>query len=265
MIDLTVDNLRFLDSNRGSTGTKFINVLQGEDEAEEDYWYSKVRDFPSEGWAYGSEVGTGGLYRVLKRTLRLRDDGVLGGHQHAWLHILGLSQLRWAVVLTAIQQGVEKTVGAPLTVSFDSSTPFLSAGQFQKFASPPRLTQDLGSWTIQYRPFPVGYESANFKKDEPFPSGSPLSGLLTVGDMNPKTSPYAASTFGPLSTHILCNHNAYVTIRAIRDANTLAFELNTAPQAISDAVGVIRDIFDKEEWNSMLDEKRAVFERALDK
>jgi hypothetical protein len=226
--------------------------LQGRNESEEDYWYGRVRDFDFEGWALGGSIGPNlSIRRVLRRLLIMRDDGMLGGRRR-WLHILGISQLGWSIALTAMQRAVQGNVGCPFTVSFDSSTPLLWAGKFQCYPKPPKLTDDIRTWRFSQAPFPVGYAAATKKAGEQFPAGSPLSSLLTVGDMNPETSPYAGQTFNPFSNIALASHNLYVFIRAFIDANKAAFGGRAVPPAIGDIRDIICELFVREDWSGFL-------------
>jgi hypothetical protein len=266
LTDLTVDNLKYIDKHRGLVGNcKFLNVLQGNTEAEESFWYRQVRDFEFEGWALGGMVSwKGGLPRVLKRLLLLRDDGMLGGRRK-WLHLLGCSQLIWSVALTAAQRSIQVNTSSEFTISFDTSTPFLWAGKFQQYPKPPQLTKDIRTWRFSNLKFPVGYAAATTNAKKPFPVGSSLSDLLTLGDMNPNKSKYAAQTFGTFSAHALANHNVYVYLRAIIDANKKVFTDKVAPQAIADMIGLIDELFSCEKWNSLLKRKEAKLETALQK
>jgi hypothetical protein len=253
LADLTVDNLRYFANNRGRFGScDFLNVLHGGTEDEENYWYQRVREFDFEGWAIGGSVGAGlDLPLVLRRLLLLRDDKMLGGSKR-WLHILGMSQLKWAVVLTAIQRAVQKVTGGEFGVSFDTSTPMLSAGRFQRLACPPTLTNEICTWAIRYEPFPTGYLPATKNAQQAFPPGSPLSSLLTLGDMNPKKSPYAAQTFDEFSFIALANHNTFVLLSALIEANKAAFGPGPNPQVLAELLGTIGDLFASEQWSSLL-------------
>jgi len=211
LTELTVENLRYISDRRGVVGkSKFLNVIQGNNDEEEQYWYEKVRDFDFEGWAIGSKVNwRGALVPMLKRLLLMRDERMLEGGKQ-WLHILGLSQLTWAVALTAIQRGIQQTTGNGFTVSFDSSTPLLWAGKYETYPLPPRLTKDIRSWRFTSRSIPVGYAAATTNAHMRMPAGSPLSALLTLGDINPEKSPYAGRTISDFGSHAFRNHNAYV-------------------------------------------------------
>ena len=254
LTELTVDNLRYISDRRGVVGkSKFPNVIQGNNDEEEQYWYEKVRDFDFEGWAIGSKVNwRGALVPILKRLLLMRDERMLEGGKQ-WLHILGLSQLTWAVALTAIQRGIQHSGGNGFTVSFDSSTPLLWAGKYETYPLPPRLTKDIRSWRFTSRPIPVGYSAATTNAHMRLPAGSPLSALLTLGDINPEKSPYAGRTISDFGSQAFRNHNAYVFIRAFIDANHSAFEREDAPQCIADMVGLIGELFAIETWSTFLD------------
>ena len=263
LTDITIENLRYIETHRGVVGNcKFLNVLQGNSEAEEAYWYKRVREFDFEGWALGGMVSwRGGLPRVLRRVLLLRDDGMLGDARQ-WMHFLGVSQLIWAVALTAVQRGVQKSTGSTFTISFDTSTPFLWAGKFQQYPKPPRLTKNVKTWKFSSVKFPVGYAAATKNANAAFPFGSPLSDVLSLGDMNPNKSPYASQTFSTFSGHALGNHNAYVYLRAFSEANKKGFDSRTAPQAISDLIGFIEDLFLTENWSGLLKKRSKTLEAA---
>jgi hypothetical protein len=263
LTDLTVENLRFISDRRGLVGScQFLNVIQGNDQDQEDYWYQRVRDFDFEGWAFGTKVNWGRVAPMLKRVLIMRDDGMLEGRKQR-AHILGLSQLIWAVALTAIQRGIRQSAGSGFTVSYDSSTPFLWAGKFQTYPVPPRLTKDIRTWHFTSRPIPVGYAAATRNAAEPIPAGSPLSGLLTLGDINPDKSPYAARTISEFGSHAFGNHNTYVFIRAFIEANDVVFRRREAPQAIDDMVGVIEEAFVTESWSTFLAREQTTMSVAL--
>jgi hypothetical protein len=148
-------------------------------------------------------------------------------------------------------------------VSFDSSTPLRWAGQYQTYAATPNLTEELASWKISNVPFPVGFAAATSRANEPFPDGSPLSTLLTLGDMNPDQSPYSSQTFDAFSSAALSNHNLYVMLRAIINANDISFNRGNAPQEIADMVGAIQDLFMCESWADKLSAVTAISEKAL--
>jgi hypothetical protein len=264
LTDLTVENLSYFDKHRGVVGNcKFLNVLHGRDEDEEAYWYRRVRDFEFEGWALGGSDGRSfSIKRVLRTILMLRDDGMLGDRRE-WLHVLGISQLTWSVALTAMQRGIQASIGSPFNISFDTSTPFLWAGKYQKYLVAPTLTRNIKTWAWSDLPFPVGYLAATRDARLPFPAGSPLSDLLKLGDVNRNVDPLAPNTFNSLSTTVLSNHNLYVFLLGFIDANEKTFRDNAAPQAIADMVGVIEKLFASESWSDKLDGHSARLEATV--
>jgi hypothetical protein len=244
LTEMTVENLRYISNHRYAIGScEFMNVLQGNNIEEEDYWYEKVKDFEFEGWAIGGSVGPGlDLCRVIRRVLILRDDGMLGGRRR-WFHILGIAQLPQAVIFTAIQRAVQACTGSPeFTVTFDAATPLQQAQAYRNYVVPPLLLHDIETWIFQTAKFPEN-------PAKPFPKGSPLSGQLTVADMNKKRG---SETFDMFSRMALTSHNIYVHIRGFIGANKIAFVKQRAPPELDDIIGAIGDLFAAECWSSML-------------
>jgi len=128
LIELSVENLRYFADKRGAaTGAraKYLNVLQDAGGGTGEAWYAAVKDFDFEGWAFGGDTKSG-LEPILKWVRILRDDKKLDRAE--WLHILMASPPRHAVYLTAIQRILRKQLGSDITISYDSSSPFQSAG-----------------------------------------------------------------------------------------------------------------------------------------
>lgn len=258
LTDLTVENLQYFADHRGRYGQcEFLNVLHGTTDEEEEYWFRRVGDFDFEGWAIGGSVaGALDMRRLLRRILLLRDQGMLGGRKRR-LHVLGMSQITWAVALTAIQRAVQRTAGHRFTVSFDTSTPMITAGRHQRIARRPQFTNDIRTWAIPSEEFPNGHAAAVRDADMPFPPGSPLSSVLTLGDMNPNRSPYAAQTFDRFSFNALANHNTFVHACAAIEANRIAFGWGRGvPGPLSDVFGLIDQLFRCEAWDRLLTDSR---------
>jgi hypothetical protein len=107
LIDLSVDNLKYIKVNTNGD-TKWLNVLQGTEENDSKLWWDAVKRYRMGGWALAGGVGwRGGLENVLYYTLLMRDDNAFARGQD-WLHVLGVSQPTWAVLLTAIQRAIRK-------------------------------------------------------------------------------------------------------------------------------------------------------------
>jgi hypothetical protein len=185
------------------------------------------------------------------------------GAGRKWLHVLGLSKLVWAVALTAIQRGIQQSCAEPFTVSFDSATPLLWAGKYQKYAVPPRLTENIDTWRMASLPFPVGFAAATSRASDPFPKGSPLSARLTLGDVNTKTDPYSEQTLSTFGLQALSNHNLYVFLRATIDANHNALTSGQAPEQILAMTGAIAELLSCEAWADKLFDITPILREAL--
>lgn len=253
LTDLTVENLQYFADHRGEYDhCNFLNVLQGRTEAEEDYWYGRVRDFDFEGWAIGGSVaGELDLGRVLKRLLVLRDEKLLGGRRD-WLHFLGLGQLNWAVALTAIRRAIRGNVGGAFGISFDTASPTMAARVYQNVYGTPTLTAHVKSWKVTTARFPTSYAAAVRDAADPFPPGSPLSSVVTLGDMNPHKGKYTVRRFDDFSHNALTSHKTYVLLAAVRAANHAAFGRGPLPQVLADMIGLVGDLFEREEWRGLL-------------
>jgi hypothetical protein len=102
LTDMTVDNLHFIDRYRKNQ-TKWLNVLQGPDTAGVVDWWNAVKWFDCEGYALGGCAGyRGGLKSVLATVLMLRDDNAFRAGRD-WIHALGVSTAKWAVVLAPVE------------------------------------------------------------------------------------------------------------------------------------------------------------------
>ena len=269
LTELSVENLKFISDNRGVYGNcKFLNVLQGGTEAEEEHWFQAVKGFQFEGWSFAGGVGRmGGIYRILRRMLLLRDLKLLDA-PNDWLHILMLSKMRMTPLMTAIQYAVRDTINPNFTVSYDSSSPYQTSGKGAKYAT----VRSFGpkwkdGWCVSPKKFPTGFDFANFKKriplNQPFKEhlpvalDSPIAGLLSVQDINFKKGEMAPNTLDAFADEVLINHNVYTYVLANILANEAVFGPKpTAPQQMMDAVGIINELFKVEDWASLLQLKK---------
>lgn len=271
LIDLSVENLQFIQKHRGEFGAcKYLNVLQGKTEQDEEDWFNAVKPYKFEGWSLAGGVGqSGGIYRILRRILLLRDMNLLG-RGYDWIHILRLSRIRWAPLITAIQRGLRKGVNESITISFDSSSPYRMGGVAAKYAVMNSFGKSLNTdWSIKSYKFPIGYGFANITKRMPLSRihkgyldaalDSPIAKLFSVQDMNIKKGEMDIRTIDTFADEVLLNHNVYVYCLAHILANEAVFDDKpTAPQRMIDAVGIVDELFKVEDWHSLLDLKRNV-------
>ena len=156
-VDATKYNNEYFIKHRNGN-CKFLNVLQGENHAQADDWYDKMKHFCDpkvygdkafNGWAMGGQ-NMCDVHLVLKRLVALRFDGLLEqGHQD-WMHFLGTSKLEWALLLTDIQRAVRKYHNPNFTISFDCASPFLATANGQIYVQ--TETPDREKWLYRMLP-----------------------------------------------------------------------------------------------------------------
>lgn len=276
LIDMSVENLEYLQDVRDEqTGAKYLNVLQGFSPvagdvtgslASEERWFDAVKRFELQGWSLGGDVGwRGGIYRVLRRILMLRDAGLLASPRD-WIHVLGVSTMTWAVYFSAIQRGIRSNVNENMTVSFDSASPYITAGRYQQYAVAPTISDDIDDWVLRTQKLPMGYVVANSAESMPFPEFSPLAAKLTLNDFNPRSGDFASKTTDDLSDELLCNHNVYVYLKAFIGANEAVFTgRGEAPTQLIEAAKFIEKLFSLKEWEGELDARKESLQAILDR
>ena len=129
-VEGTQQNNEYFIKNRNGN-CKFLNVLQGENFAQADDWYSQMKQFSDpkvypdahfNGWAMGGQNMCDHIL-VSKRVVELRYDGLLEKGKQDFMHFLGTSKLEWALVLTDIQRAIRKHHNENFTVTFDCASP----------------------------------------------------------------------------------------------------------------------------------------------
>ncbi len=262
LIALTVANLELISKRRDrQSRCKFLNVLQaystdgsvGGSLASEERWFAAVKDYDFEGWALGGEVGwRGGISRVLRRLLILRDQGLLDAPR-SWCHVLGVSTTEWAVCLTAMQRAIRASTNPDFTISFDSASPYLTGGRYNHYAIPPAFGTDMDGWLIRSARLPTGFAVANAVAPQQFPASSPIADLFTLQDLNPRKDSFERKTMDTLGDQVLINHNVYVYVKAMIEANEAVFVKGIAPKPIMDAISMIEDVCGARDWKTVLD------------
>jgi len=258
LIKLTVENLEYIKRNQKGN-TRWLNVLQGETSKDTKQWWNAVKKYRFGGWALGGNVGVaGGLERMLECVLTMRDDNGFDKGLD-WMHILGLSQPAWAVVLTAMQRSIRNHCKNPnMRISYDSASPFQAGGKFQNVVRYPKFNKDMKSWAMTMHEAPVnpiyaGVNGENFH----FPFPSPLGDKITLNHLVARGGEFQNKPFDTVSIAMLTNHNVWVYVRSFLEANELAFmhrsESDKAvPQKLLDACAFIEDIFGQNVWKSKI-------------
>jgi hypothetical protein len=238
------NNEYFIQHRRGikQGGTKFLNVLQGDNHTSAETWYQTMKhycdpkQYPEkhfDGWAMGGQ-NMCDVHLILKRLISLKYDGLLQEGVHDWMHFLGTSKLEWALLLTVIQQTVRKYVNPVFTISFDCASPFLATANGQAYHE--NVFPQCGKWG--YRMAPSADDKKYATDTRKWSTGiladnihtywqeSPVSDLLTMrdicyykpGDLN-KNGKEGRTSWDSFSYALLMGHNVWMHITAVQEAN----------------------------------------------
>jgi hypothetical protein len=235
-----INNDYFVNNRNGNC--KFLNVLQGENHADAEDWYQRMKHYcdPKQygdrafnGWGMGGQ-NMCDVHLVLKRLVALRFDGLLEkGHQD-WMHFLGTSKLEWATLLTDIQRAVRKYHNPNFTISFDCASPFLATANGQIYIQ--TETEDRKKWV--YRMVPSAddkkyaldtrlfkdavIQDGLFKNFEssPIMDGVEIKDICIYkpGDLN-KIGKEGKTSWDSFSYAIMMGHNVWMHINAVQEAN----------------------------------------------
>ena len=270
LIELSIGNLDYIKRNaRGKT--KWLNVLQGTTPKDSKQWWDAVKGYRMGGWALAGNVGwRGGLENVLYYVLTMRDDNAFDKGQD-WMHVLGVSQPTWAVLLTAIQRGIRQHCSNDeFRISYDSASPFQAGGRYQKVVRYPKFTKELASWAMTMHEAPVNPIYAGTGSEYHFPYSSPVGDLLTLNHLNIRGGEFQRGAFDTVSNHLLTNHNLWVYVRSFLEANELTFMLaseadKAVPQKLIDMCAFIEDILGEERWQAKLKKAKPLLEDVFSK
>lgn len=259
--ELTVGNLRFIDNHRKGR-TKWLNVIQGLDQPTTEQWWNSVKWFECGGYAIAGSAGvTGGLHQLLTTVLMMRDDKAFRKGQ--WIHVLGVSTTRWAILLSAIQQQLQKHENPILRISYDSSSASRSGGVSQEITTPPMFDQHPSSWSFGSVDAPQGQKYVGSTKPINLPS--PLGQILTEGDLNIVEDEFQSGKFDTVSNLFLVNHNLYVYLKAFENANRIAFETDRQqmPDSWRSCLEFIERVFCAKDWRDELDENKPLLDAVV--
>jgi len=235
-----INNDYFINNRNGNC--KFLNVLQGENHADAEDWYQRMKHYcdPKQygdrafnGWGMGGQ-NMCDVHLVLKRLVALRFDGLLEkGHQD-WMHFLGTSKLEWATLLTDIQRAVRKYHNPNFTISFDCASPFLATANGQIYIQ--TETEDRKKWVYRMVPSADDKKYAldtRLFKDVVIQDGlfknfesSPIMDAVEIkdiciykpGDLN-KIGKEGKTSWDSFSYAIMMGHNVWMHINAVQEAN----------------------------------------------
>jgi len=235
-----INNDWFIRNRNGNC--KFLNVLQGENHADAEDWYQRMKkysdpkQYPNEhfnGWSMGGQ-NMCDVHLVLKRLIALRYDGLLEKGVQDFMHFLGTSKLEWATLLTDIQRAVRKHHNENYTITFDCASPFLATANGQIYIQ--NETEDRSKWTYRMVPSVDNKKYATdqrlfrdavisdgiFKnfEDSPITAELKVSDVCTYapGDLN-KIGKEGKTSWDSFSYAIQMGHNVWSHINAVQEAN----------------------------------------------
>ena len=235
-----INNDWFIRNRNGNC--KFLNVLQGENHADAEDWYQRMKkysdpkQYPNEhfnGWSMGGQ-NMCDVHLVLKRLIALRYDGLLEKGVQDFMHFLGTSKLEWATLLTDIQRSVRKHHNENYTITFDCASPFLATANGQIYIQ--NETADRSKWTYRMVPSVDNKKYATDNRlfrDAVISDGifknfedSPITAELKVsdvcvyapGDLN-KIGKEGKTSWDSFSYAIQMGHNVWSHINAVQEAN----------------------------------------------
>ncbi len=235
-----INNDWFIKNRNGNC--KFLNVLQGENHADAEDWYQRMKQYcdpkqyPNEhfnGWSMGGQ-NMCDLHLALKRIVALRFDGLLEKGVQDFMHFLGTSKLEWACILTDIQRAVRKYHNPNFTITFDCASPFLATANGQIYIQ--NETEDRSKWTYRMVPSVDNKKYATDSRlfrDAVLNDGifsnfenSPVTEQLKVsdvcvyapGDLN-KIGKEGKTSWDSFSYAIQMGHNVWSHINAVQEAN----------------------------------------------
>lgn len=264
IMDCTERNLRFTAERRGvlpGARAKFLNIMHDVDTLQlgkptvgEDWYERLIRPFQFEGVAFGGMSAQTAL-SMLYWLRRMADDGYLANYE--WIHYLGLSEVRWTPVLTAIQRTLRKQLKNGITVSCDSSSPFQTGGIYSELYKMPKYSNDEKSWTISTEKIEQDLKYAQQNTLYPFPHAySPLAKYVTLNDFHQKSGVTKERFASTVSYNLAINHNVYTQLKAIEEANRLVFDEpnngELVPAYLLDLVDVAEKIFTVENWQTVM-------------
>ncbi len=260
LLDMTLNNLQYIDVRRQGH-TKWLNVVQGIDNAATEQWWDAIKKYRWGGWALAGGAGSkGGLAQLLHAVLLMRDDAAFVEGLD-WVHTLGVSELRWAIALTAIQRNLRKA-NPKLTMSFDTSSVFQQGMRRENAYISPVLTANANTWVLPSESSPQSYKRIG--SNDPFPFSSAIGDKMTIGHLNVQDwDAFDKRQYDNVSLLLLSNHNIWVTLDAVQRANESAFGNNRhecTPQLFLDCVDLIDEAFAVNDWRGFIEKHKSTFD-----
>jgi hypothetical protein len=252
LLRMTLRNLdRIVASDFSSV--KWLNVIQGTTLDNSLNWYHSVKKYPFSGWSLaGAASWRGGLVNFLHLLLTMRDDGAFTEGRD-WIHMLGVSQPIWDVIFTRCQMHLREQ-NPKIQISYDSASPFITAGVFNQVGNMPKLGKDLKQWYVQFDKFDGVRSYADPTRNAAFmPNTSPISQHIYMHHLVIKDDDFESNRIDDISNQLLINHNIWIYLDAGRRANDIARNsFNDLPKLLANALTAIDQAFTSDDWKSFL-------------
>lgn len=240
----TLKNLDYFQRHRNpDSGTKFLNVLQGENIQEADKWFEAVKGYEFEGWAFA------GLHRftlrnLCKRVIQMADQNLI--QDRDWIHILGTNRITQVLGFTSLQRAINKHLNPRLRISYDTSAPFVLIGRYRNVYSLPALNHQQA--VLQSSIAPDGFEYVG--SDTPFPWPSPIGNRLVCGDLCVKSATFERTFWDSLSLAMMVNHNYSSLLTALAQAHRVLdmeppFARRYIPSLLREQVDIVDYVIQK--------------------
>lgn len=220
-LEFTDFNVEWFKRNR-KWQTKYLNVMQGRNWAEAEYWYEHMKHHDLDGFAFGGSAKND-INIVLRTLIKMRDDKQLERGKRDVLHYLGISRLEWAMAYTAIKRALREHVNSDIDVMFDCASPFLATANGSMYTQHVHKSDRFGY--VMDKAFD---NKALSGSTLPFPFGSPIAERLTLGDvchyapgMLNKVGKEGKTSWDSFSYFLLMSHNVYQHIESVQRANAL--------------------------------------------
>jgi hypothetical protein len=220
-LEFTDFNVEWFKRNR-KFQTKYLNVMQGRNWSEAEYWYETMKKHDLEGFAFGGSAKND-INIVLRTLIKMRDDKQLEQGKRDVLHYLGISRLEWAMAYTAIKRNLRETVNPDIEVMFDCASPFLATANGTLYTQ--HIHKNDRFMYVMEKAMDDKRLSGSKK---PFPWGSPIGERLKLGDichygpgMLNKVGKEGKTSWDSFSYMLLMSHNVYQHIESVQRANAL--------------------------------------------
>ena len=261
LLAMTLENLELIELER-SGRTTWLNVIQGTSPENTLTWWNAVKHYRLGGWAMAGSAGwRGGLYNMLKIMLTMNQEGAFE-EGIKWLHVLGVSQAKWDIFLTAMQMQLRHK-NKTIQISCDSATPFTCACAFDQYAIPPALGKRPEDWALRLETLSAVRSHADAANARPSALQSPIGHILQMHHLVVDGTEFAGRRVDELTNMMVANHNTWVILDAGRRANIMAFGGNRQelPEDYIVVLDVIEQAFATKNWQYVLDKYKAVLDR----